>query len=70
MPMNLLTVKQAIELIEKRTGKSISARQLRHEIQIGHLKATKIANTYFIEPSDIDNYKRNKPGRPCSKILK
>ncbi len=65
MPINLLTIKQAIILIEELTGKPISPRQLRHEIQVRRqLPAQKIANTYFIDPEDIKNYVRRPPGKP------
>lgn len=70
MTMNLLTIKEAVLLIEERTGKPMSPRQLRHEIQQNRLKAVKKANTYFIEEKDLNSYVRRNPGRVPKKPSK
>lgn len=62
MSLNLLTIREAVLIIEEKTGKPLSPRQLRHEIQLNRLKAVKMANTYFIDPGDLDKYTRRNPG--------
>lgn len=62
-----ITTKEAANLIAERTGKPLSQRQLRHEIQLGHLKAIKTANTYLIELAALENYSRRHPGKMAKK---
>jgi len=64
--MKFLTTIEAAAIIAERTGKPMSDRQIRHEIQIGKIKAEKIAGTYLIKPKAINHYKRRHPG-PKSK---
>ena len=66
----LISTKEAAIIIQELTGKPISQRQLRHEIQRGHLKAHKIANTYLIEYSALVNYKRRQTGKPAKMFHK
>lgn len=60
--MNLLTTKQVAEIIEKKTKKPITIRQVQREIESGYIKAEKIAGTYFIKREDLKGYKRRHPG--------
>lgn len=63
MPKQTLSSREALEIIIKRSNQPMSARQLRHEMQTGKLKATKKANRWEIEPEDLDKYERRLPGR-------
>lgn len=68
MATNLLSTAQAAKLIAERTGKPLSQRQLQHEIQLGYLKAEKIAGIYLIHPKDIERYQRRHRGVQAKKI--
>lgn len=60
--MKLLTTREVAAYITEKTGRPMSDRQVRHEIQIGKLKAEKVAGTYLLKQHDVDHYQRRHPG--------
>jgi hypothetical protein len=69
--MKLFNTKEAALFITKKTGKSMSVRQVQHEIKLGKLPAKIIGRDYAIKENDLNRYQRRPTGRiPKSKGAK
>lgn len=69
--MKLFSTKEAAIYITEKTGKSISVRQVQHEIKIGNLPAKILGRDYAIKESDLKRYHRRPTGKiPKSKAAK
>ncbi len=64
---NIYSIKEAVEIITLKTGKSVSLRQVQHECYLGHIKAEKKGKFYLIEPSNLDDYISKKLNKNKSK---
>jgi excisionase family DNA binding protein len=60
--MNILSVTQAAAEL------GVGPHRLRALIRSGRLKATKVGNTYVIEPRHLDAVRVRKPGRPARQV--